>query len=108
MGGPLGADSTCASYRADATNADIVAAVGEPGPLSSLFSEEREDVAPVFYTCAYSFTRFLALETSPAFLASLFPSMAEGLVEERILEETGRSVDEWRRLWLDRLHPGAP
>lgn len=108
MGGPLGADSTCASYQADASNAAIVAAVGELGPLSSLFTEARENIAPVFYTCAYSFTRFVALETSASFLASLFPTMAEGQVEERILEGTGRSMVEWRRLWRDQLDPRVP
>lgn len=106
-GGPLGVDSTCAAYLADPANERVKTAIGSPGELSALFTENRETVAPAFYTCAYSFTKFLVEATSPRFVASLFPIMAQGQVEDRIAQQTGQTVAMLRAAWVDRLSDGG-
>jgi hypothetical protein len=47
-GGALGVDSTCAAYLADPANERVTTAIGSPGELSELFTENRETVAPAF------------------------------------------------------------
>lgn len=104
MGGLLGVDSTCAAYLADPANERVKTAIGSPGEVSELYTENRETIAPAFYTCAYSFTKYLVAATSPRFVASLFPIMAQGKVEDRIAEQTGQTVAMLRAAWLDWLH----
>ncbi|HEV2146701.1 MAG TPA: hypothetical protein VGR37_04725 [Longimicrobiaceae bacterium] len=96
-------DSICAERLRGPRGAEVAPYVGAPGVLPSLFTTERGAVAPTFYACASSFTKFLAERTSPQFLASLFPDIIPGRAEARIHERTGRTVPELRAEWLGRI-----
>ncbi len=99
-------DSICAARLRGPRGGEVAPFVGAPGVLPSLFTAERQEVAPIFYACGSSFTRFLAERTSPQFLASLFPDIIPGRMEERIQERTGRALPDLRTEWLQRI--GVP
>lgn len=96
-------DSVCATRLRGPRGAEVAPFVGAGGVLPSLFTTERRQVAPTFYACGSSLTRFLAERTSPQFLASLFPDIIPGRLEDRIRERTGRTLPELRAEWLARI-----
>lgn len=99
-------DSICAARLRGPRGAEVARFIGAGGVLESLFTTERREVAPTFYACGSSFTKFLAERTSPQFLASLFPHIIPGHFEGRIRERTGRTLPDLRAEWLQRI--GAP
>lgn len=96
-------DSVCATRLRGPRGGEVAPFIGAGGVLASLFTTDRAAVAPTFYACGSSFTRFLAERTSPQFLASLFPDIIPGRMEDRIRERTGRTLPELRAEWLQRI-----
>lgn len=102
-GTPAQVDSICAARLRGPRGSEVAPYIGAGGVLPSLFTTDRRAVAPTFYACSSSFTRFLAERTSPAFLASLFPDITSGRMEARIREQTGGTLAELRAEWLARI-----
>jgi hypothetical protein len=99
-------DSICAERLRGPRGAEVARYVGAPGVLPALFTTDRNEVAPTFYACSSSFTKFLAERTDAPFLASLFPHIIAGGMEARLRARTGRTLPDLRREWLERI--GAP
>jgi CubicO group peptidase (beta-lactamase class C family) len=106
-GGSRGVDGTCAARLQHPRAPEVLAHIGAPGRLLALSSPERQEVAPIFYACAHSFTRFLVRRTDPPFVASLFAEIATGGVEDRVRERTGQSLAALRADWLHALGAGG-
>ncbi|MGD9903499.1 MAG: hypothetical protein AB7U83_08505 [Vicinamibacterales bacterium] len=78
-GGLRGADTVCADRARTADGATMLPFVGGPGRPDVLFTTDRARFAPTFYTCALSFTKFLADRAGLDALVALFgvpPSQA--------------------------------
>jgi hypothetical protein len=71
-GGWSGADRVCAERARTADGATMLPFVGGPGRPEVLFTTERARFAPTFYTCALSFTKFLAGRATLDTLVALF------------------------------------
>jgi hypothetical protein len=97
-GGVAGLDTACAARAAGPRGAESVRRVGTGGYLPALFGNDRREVAPTFYACSASFSKFLTRRTDPPFMASLFREM--GRVDETVARRTGKSLQELRLDWL--------
>jgi hypothetical protein len=71
-GGLNGADRVCAERARTADGATMLTFVGGPGRPDVLFTTDRARFAPTFYTCALSFTKFLAGRATLTSLVALF------------------------------------
>ncbi len=71
-GGLNGADRVCAERARTADGATMLPFVAGPGRPDVLFTTERARFAPTFYTCALSFTKFLASRAALEPLVALF------------------------------------
>lgn len=71
-GGLSGADRVCAERARAADGATMLPFVGGPGRPEVLFTTDRARFAPTFYTCALSFTKFLAGRATLESLVALF------------------------------------
>jgi hypothetical protein len=71
-GGLTGADRVCAERARTADGATMLPFVGGPGRPDALFTTDRARFAPTFYTCALSFTKFLAGRATLDPLVALF------------------------------------
>jgi hypothetical protein len=71
-GGLSGADRVCAERARTADGATMLPLVGGPGRPDVLFTTDRARFAPTFYTCALSFTKFLAGRATLPSLVALF------------------------------------
>jgi hypothetical protein len=104
IGGLARVDSTCAARIKDsARGAEVLAAVGHSGYLEALFTTDRAQVAPVFYACSQSLSKYLGEQIGIANVIALFPAMKEGMWERRIAELAGRPLETLRSEWLKRL-----
>jgi len=100
VGSSAAVDSTCAARLGSARREEILPYIGAAGRPEALFTSGRQEVAPIFYACAYSFTRFLVQQTDAPFIASLFPDIPSGRVAERVYEHAGRTLPALRAEWL--------
>lgn len=104
-------DTTCASRLVTPIDEQVLPFIGQLGEPSALRTTDRAKVAPTFYACALSFTKFLVgrigvhetialmalqsrLDSAPA--ASVSPDE----VIPRIETLTGQSMDALRTTWL--------
>ena len=67
---------------------------------SELVSPERGKYAPVFYSCACSFTKYVVERTSLERVVNLFPLIPDRKVDSELERITGRSTSELRSEWL--------
>ncbi|HEV8363589.1 MAG TPA: hypothetical protein VGQ52_08710 [Gemmatimonadaceae bacterium] len=108
IGGLARVDSTCAArVRGSARGAEVLAAVGRSSALAALFTTDRPQVAPIFYACSQSLTKYFVEEMGVAKVIALFPAMKAGNWEQRVQEFAGRSVEALRSEWMKRLDPSA-
>ena len=92
-------DSTC-TKRLQETPADVLPFIGGAGSPPALFTTERRLVAPTFYPCAYSFTKYLISRTSAPYLASLFPQIGQGTAMDSLEARLGQTMTQLREAWL--------
>lgn len=102
---PLGSieeiDTTCARALTTPVGAQIapfIGALGTPAGLSS--RERRSEVAPAFYACAASFSKFLAGVIG---IESLVDLMVEPVVHPGIEKRAGKSMARLRAEWRERI-----
>ena len=104
IGGLAKADSTCAARLGGSSRwAEILEKVGGTGRLEALFTEERAEVAPVFYACSQAFTAYVVEKAGLPAVIALFPRIPGG--EWRADLETAAEVplERLRGAWLNTL-----
>lgn len=99
-GGMNGVDKVCAARLEAPIGREVVPAIGENARLAALFTTERQQVAPTFYACSFSFTKFLVSKISLPETVALMPLMASGGVPARIEGLTGMKIARLREEWL--------
>jgi hypothetical protein len=105
IGGLARVDSTCgARLSGHPRRAEIAARIGGTGPLDALFTTEREQVAPAFYACSQSFTRFLVDRVGVEAMVALFPGIPDGTWLAELERRAGAALPALRRAWLASLH----
>jgi len=67
---------------------------------ATMFTTERQAVAPTFYACAQSFVKFLVARVGLQAMVELFPLIREGKVDERLAQLTQSSLPLLRAEWL--------
>jgi hypothetical protein len=111
VGGLAKVDSTCAARLSGSRwQSEILAKVGGQGRLEALFTEERDEVAPIFYACSQSFTKYLVDRIGVPALVALFPHVPDGSWQAQLATVAGRPLPELQRAWLDTLkyRPAPP
>ena len=93
-------DSDCATRVNAAEGRAMVGYMGVSRAPSELVSPERGKYAPVFYSCACSFTKYVVERTSLERVVNLFPLIPDRKVDSELERITGRSTSELRSEWL--------
>jgi hypothetical protein len=99
IGGLAGADAACRTRLAGPRGAEVLPFIGGAGGPPALFTTERMQVAPTFYACGTSFTRFVVGRIGLPATIALMPLIGEGKVPARIAELSGASIDALRQEW---------
>jgi hypothetical protein len=110
IGGLAKADSTCASRLAASNHrTDILDRVGATGRLEALFTTDRPQVAPVFYACSQSFTKYVVRRVGLPTLVALFPAIPRGTWRRALDSAAGQPLEQLRLAWLTSLErlPGS-
>jgi hypothetical protein len=101
IGGLAKVDSTCAARLAQSPRrAEILEKVGRPGRLQALFTSERAEVAPVFYACSQSFTKFVVDRVGVRTVVAAFPHIPGGTWVMDLEAAAGTSLEALRSAWL--------
>jgi hypothetical protein len=99
IGGLAGADAACRERVKGPRGAEVLPFIGAVGAPAALFTTERAQVAPIFYACGTSFTRFLVGRIGLPQTIALMPLFVTGGVMPRIEELTGKPMDVIRGEW---------
>ena len=104
IGGLAVVDSVCAARAAaNPRRAEMLRVVGATGRVEALFTTDRATVAPAFYACAQSMTKFLVERVGVGTMVALFPGITTGSWEEELGRAAGVPLSELRRQWLVKL-----
>ncbi len=104
VGGLARADSTCrARLVGHPRRAELVARLGRQGRLEALFTTERAQVAPTYYACSQSLSRWLVEQIGLERTVALVPAIPDGTWLPALEASLGTSLDAFRRAWLARL-----
>lgn len=99
IGGLAGADAACRERIKGPRGAEILPFIGAVGAPAALFTTDRNEVAPTFYACGTSFTKFLVGRIGLQETISLMPLILKDGVLARIEELTGKKMDVIRGEW---------
>ena len=99
IGGLAGADKTCHERLKGPRGAEIVGFIGNIGAPGALFTTERTEVAPTFYACGTSFTKFVVERIGLPETIALVPLIPTEGVLPRIEKLTGKSMETLRAEW---------
>jgi hypothetical protein len=101
IGGLTGADAACRDRLKGPHGPEILPFIGALGGPAALFTTERMEVAPTFYACGFSFTKFLVGRIGLAETIALMPLIRDNGVLPRIEKLAKTSMDalrvEWRK-----------
>jgi hypothetical protein len=101
IGGLAGADTTCNERLKGPRGAEIAGFIGNIGAPGALFTTERTEVAPTFYACGTSFTKFVVERIGLPETIALMPLIPNEGVLPRIEKLTRKSMEtlcaEWRQ-----------
>lgn len=104
-GGLARVDSTCRTrLSGHLRRREIAARIGGAGRLEALFTSERATVAPTFYTCSLSFTRFLADRVGLRALIELMPLIPSGRWTRELETRAAGPLPALRKAWLAALN----
>jgi hypothetical protein len=98
-GGLEGADRTCADRLRQPAGPTILPFIGANGRPEGLFTTDRQTVAPTFYTCAFSFTKFVVDRTGLASTIALVPLMGSTW-QDTLESSAGKNTGDLRSDWL--------
>ncbi len=97
-------DSLCAKALRTPVGAELLPFIGAEGEPAALRSRERRlEVAPQFYACATSFTKFLVAKVG---IEAVVDSLAELHSEPALEKAAGTNIDGLRSDWRKAI--GAP
>lgn len=109
IGGPAKADSTCAARLADNPyRTDLLRVVGGEGGVDALFTTERTKVAPTFYACAQSISKYLVELIGMERAVGLFPAFKSGDWAASFEQAAGMPAAAFREKWRIRLGVDPP
>lgn len=109
IGGLEKADSTCASRLAENPyRTDILRAIGGQGGVDALYTEDRSKVAPVFYACAQSMSKYLVEIIGLEQTVELFPAIKRGDWVVVLERAAGMPLATVRSRWQARLGLDSP
>lgn len=109
IGGPAKADSTCAARLADNPyRTDLLRVVGGVGGVEALFTTERTKVAPTFYACAQSISKYLVELIGVERAVGLFPAFKTGDWAVSFEQAAGMPAAAFREKWQARLGVDPP
>jgi hypothetical protein len=101
IGGLAGADTTCANrLKASSIGDEVIKFMGGPGAPEVLFTTDRQTMAPTFYACALSFTKYVASQIGLDETIKLIPQVPLEGVQTRIEELTRKPISTARDEWL--------
>ncbi len=107
VGGLAKVDSTCAARLADSPRrAEILEKVGSVGRLEALFTTERAQVAPVFYACSQSFTKYVVDRVGIRAVVAAFPHIPAGTWVGDLETAARMSLAGMRSAWLEAISTG--
>ena len=96
-----GVDAKCAAASSTRRGAETLPFIGAPGAPAALMSRSlRTEVAPSFYACATSFTRFVIAEAG---IEAIVDAMALVPSEPAIANAAGKSMKELRAAWREAI-----
>jgi hypothetical protein len=81
----------------------VLAAVGRTADLAALMTTDRPQVAPIFYACSQSLTKYLVEQIGVANAVALFPAIKTHTWERDVAEKARRPMETLRGEWLKRL-----
>jgi len=99
IGGLAGADAACRERIKGPRGAEILPFIGAVGAPAALFTTDRGEVAPTFYACGTSFTKFLVGRIGLQETIALMPLILKDGVLARIEQLTGTKMDVVRGEW---------
>lgn len=104
VGGLAKVDSTCAARLAQSPRrAEILEKVGRSGRLEALFRTDRAQVAPVFYACSQSFTKYVVDRAGIRAVIAAFPGIPSGTWVTDLDSAAGTSLETLRHAWIEAL-----
>jgi hypothetical protein len=104
IGGLTRADSTCAArIQNSPRGAEVLTAVGRTVALAALMTTDRPQVAPIFYACSQSLTKYVVEQIGVANTVALFPALKTGAWEKTVAQSAGRTMDTLRLEWMKRI-----
>ena len=102
IGGIAGANAACRDRMKGPRGSELLPFIGAVGTPPALLTTERGEVAPTFYACGLSFTKFVVDRIGLAETIALMPLILESGVLRRIEEVSKTPMDslraEWRKL----------
>ena len=109
IGGPAKADSTCAARLTDNPfRADLLRTLGGQGPVEALFTTDRIKVAPAFYACAQSLSKYVVELIGMQRAVELFPAVKRGDWIPTLEQAAGMPLAAIRSGWRSRLGIAGP
>jgi hypothetical protein len=99
IGGLAGADAACRERLKGPRGPEILPFIGGLGGPAALFTTERIEVAPTFYACGTSFTKYVVGRIGLPETIALMPLFSEKRVLPRIEELSGMPMDALREAW---------
>jgi hypothetical protein len=104
IGGLALVDSVCAArLSASPRQAEILEKVGGQGRLEALYTTDRGEVAPTFYACSQSLTRYLVDRIGIRSTVLLMPAIKAGSWQAELEAAAGQPVATLRDAWLVTL-----
>jgi len=109
IGGLAKVDSVCAARLTTSNRrSEILERVGHSGPLEALFTTDRQMVAPIYYACSQSLTKYLVGRIGLPATVALFPRIPDGSWLKVLRTAAGESLEDVRRKWLTSLPGRTP
>lgn len=109
IGGLEKADSTCvARLAASDYRVDLLRVIGGQGAVDALFTTDRIKVAPTFYACSQSMSKFLVEVIGMERTVALFPAIKRGDWAAMIERAAGMPLAAIRARWQARLGLDSP
>jgi hypothetical protein len=104
IGGLEKVDSTCAARLVESPyRGDILQAIGGKGGVEALWTSDRAKVAPIFYACAQSMSKFLVELIGMDRAVALFPAIKQGDWEMKLERSAGMPLASLQARWQAQL-----
>jgi hypothetical protein len=101
IGGLAKVDSVCAARLGKSARRDEIRdRVGRMGRLEALFTTDRAEVAPVYYACSQSFTKYVVARLGLPAVVALFPRIPAGTWQAALESAAGQPLEGLRQGWL--------